>query len=319
MNKLNRQRFLLSMLSGIIALWTIFTGCVSGGTPAPADSSVSSPEESEPMPDLESESTLSVELDPQYEEAEKRPPEIDYIQQTVDETIKKLVEPGMTEYEMAKAAFDYLIETSYYEEPIGQDLWRIRGGGDLPSYEENRALSILLFGIGYCEDYASALVLLLEGMGMEARYVAGVTYSRYGYLVNHAWTVAKIDGVWYHLDAQLEDRVTQNDWVTYRFFMKSDGSMRKSHLWGQNLIDSGWLSAEQNEEIAQYYLYESCPEDYPTPESQTIVPTPFPDIAAILAEIEEERRAYELLYGKLEEIDLNVIPPVFGEEDWQSN
>ena len=108
----------------------------------------------------------------------------------------------MGEYERAKAAFDYLIQYTVMDDPIGLDLWRIYGGGEEPiSFVEQRALSVLRFGVGSCEDYAAALTILLREMGLEAEYVPGLTYSLEGNLVDHAWTKAKIDGVWYHLTA----------------------------------------------------------------------------------------------------------------------
>lgn len=41
-----------------------------------------------------------------------------YIDQVVHQTIEKITMPDMSEYEKAKAAFDYLIETTYYEDPL---------------------------------------------------------------------------------------------------------------------------------------------------------------------------------------------------------
>lgn len=105
-----------------------------------------------------------------------------------------------------------------------------------------------------CEDYAAALTLLLRGMGLEAQYVPGLTYSAEGNLVDHAWTMVKIDGVWYHLDSQLEDNISRRGSVRYRYFLKGDATLSGSHRWGQNLIASGLLTPEQNAEIAESYL-----------------------------------------------------------------
>lgn len=236
----------------------------------------------------------------------------EYIRQVVEDTIPKFAEPQMSEYEKVKAAFDYLIETGYYQWPLGLDVWRMRcGEGEMPSYVENRSLTILLNGIGTCEDYSAALVMLLECIGIEAKYVPGLTYHRDGYLVHHAWVTAKVDGVWYHIDCQLEDGISKGT-VNYKYFMKSDSTMIASHRWGQNLIDSGLLEDDQNEEIAREYLTEPCPQDYPTPEAKQIPVTPRPDEDAIWAELQMEYREFAKNYGALEYIELNVQPPVFG-------
>lgn len=236
----------------------------------------------------------------------------EYLAQVVSETIERFLQPEMSEYEKVKAAFDYVIETGYYTLPIAPDIWRIRSTGDrVPSYIENRGLGILLFGTGACEDYASAMVLLLEGMGIEARYVPGFAYSRRGSLVHHAWNQVKIDGVWYNFDCELEDGISQGT-VRYRYFLKSDATMSASHFWGQRLIDTGRLQEDQNAEIAEFYLMETCPQDYPTPAPKEIPVTLRPDESAIYAGLREELQEYETRYGKLEPIELNLTPVVFG-------
>ena len=236
-----------------------------------------------------------------------------YIRQVAQDAISKFATLEMSEYEKVKAAFDYLIETSYYTSPVALDVWRWRSSGEgIPSYVENRSLSILLYGLGTCEDYSAALVMLLEGMGIEAQYIPGLTYTTEGYLCDHAWVVAKVDGVWYHLDCELEDGISRNNTVRYRFFMKSDASMRASHFWGQNLIDSGRLQADQVEEIRQSYIPPACPQDYPTPAAYTFTSAPQTDEDAVTAALLEELREYEAVYGTLAPMEINRVPPVFG-------
>lgn len=254
-------------------------------------------------------------LSSQQEEA---PNATSYIDQVVQDVAATILEPGMSEYERAKAAFDYMIASTNLIDPVGLDLWRIRGdqGQTQPSYVENRSLSVLLYGVGMCEDYAAAFTMLLRGMGLEAEYVPGLTYSTEGALVDHAWAMAKIDGVWYHLDCQLEDNISRHGAIRYRYFMKSDVTMAGSHRWGQNLIRSGLLTAEQNEEIAQSYRMNECPQDYPTPSRQTFTSAPTPDVVAIQAQIEAEFREYESTYGALTPLELNIVPPVFALEGY---
>ncbi|MDR2932920.1 MAG: hypothetical protein LBV27_07410 [Oscillospiraceae bacterium] len=237
-----------------------------------------------------------------------------YIEQVAQEVAAGIAEPGMSEYERAKAAFDYMIASTNLVKPIGLDLWRIRSadGAPQPSYVENRALSVLLYGVGMCEDYAAGFTMLLRGMGLEAEYVPGLTYSTEGALVDHAWVVAKIDGTWYHLDCQLEDNISRHGAIRYRYFMKSDQTLAGSHRWGQNLIDSRLLTPEQNEEIARHYLMPECPRDYETPPRQVFDSVPVPDLEKIQYDIDREFLEYEKINGPLASLTLNIIPPVFG-------
>ncbi len=235
-----------------------------------------------------------------------------YLRQLVEETAAGLVSPGMSQYDRAKAAFDYMIRSTSFEEPIGLELWRIHGGGEEPiPYLEQRALSPLRFGIGTCEDYAAALTLLLREMGLRAQYVPGLTFSVEGNLVDHAWTVVEIDGTWYHLDSQLEDNISRRGRVRYKYFLRGDNSLLATHRWGQNLVDSGLLPPEQQEELQRDWLTPACPRDLPPPQ-ETVFPETFPNLSLLKGEAAEELAAWEAKNGPLPPMTLNTVPPVFG-------
>lgn len=254
----------------------------------------------EPSSDVES---ISAEIHP-------------YLEELVSRAADSLLVPQMSEYERAKAGFDYIIENTFVDEPIGLSLWRVHGGGEAAvPFIEQRALSPLRFGVGMCEDYAAALTLLLRGMGLKAEYVPGLTYSLEGHFVDHAWTMVCIDDVWYHLDCQLEDAVSvRRGAVRYRYFLKSDDTLSASHLWGQRLIDSGLLTKAQNDEIKESFLAHTCPQDYATPQTHTLKNVTEPDISALQNEAQMEIDAYEAVNGELPPLSLNDIPPVFGLE-----
>lgn len=163
-----------------------------------------------------------------------------------------------------------------------------------------------------CEDYAAALTLLYRAAGLQAEYVPGITYSAEGPLVDHYWTMVMVDRQWYHVDPQLEDNISRHGYVRYRYFMRGR-SIHASHWWGQNLIDSGMLTPEQEEDVREHYLFpEGAEEDYPTPERRPITQTPLPDTVAIQAEIDAEFAAYEAEHGPLEPVELNWDLLIFG-------
>lgn len=316
MKKCRTNRRLGLALTVLIAL----SGCNNAAPSSSAPKEPAQPEAAQVAPPLEESAQepeaveAAPEPQPEREEPQAGP---SYIEQVAKEIANGIVEPGMSEYEKAKAAFDYMIINTYLVDPVGLDLWRIRGDGrEAPSFVENRSLSVLLYGAGMCEDYAAAFTMLLRSMGIEAEYVPGLTYSTEGALVDHAWTVAKIDGVWYHLDCQLEDNISRHGAIRYRYFMKSDATLAASHRWGQNLIDSRLLTAQQNEEIAKGYIPPACPQDYPAPARLAFTPAPMPDMAAINAQIDAELLEYEELHGPLEPLELAIIPPVFALEGY---
>ena len=239
--------------------------------------------------------------------------ELTYIQQLAQDIADELVTPEMSEYEKVKTLFDYMLDTTAIGEPIGIEIWRVRGNyTEPPSYLEQRALSVLLYHVGMCEDYAAALTLLYRAAGLQAEYVPGITYSAEGPLVDHYWTMVMVDRQWYHVDPQLEDNISRRGTVRYRYFLKGDATMAGSHLWGRRLIDAGLLTPEQNAEIAAHFLLPDCPEDYPAPERYTFEEPPAPDLGALEAEAAGEIAAWEAENGPLPEMALNTTPPVFG-------
>lgn len=275
---------------------------ISSGSPAAPESSP--PEGEPPAPEPQAPAEDPGELHP-------------YLRELVQRTAESITQPGMGEYQRAKAAFDYMIRHTAMAEPVGLSLWRVHGGGEQPiSFLEQRAISPLRFGVGMCEDYAAALTLLLQGMGLEARYVPGLTFSAEGNLVDHAWTVVKIDGSWYHLDCQLEDNISRHGTVRYRYFLRGDDTLAGSHRWGQNLIAAGLLTDAQNAEIAEMWTPPPCPQDYPTPQRWPFESDPAPEPAALAAQADREIAAWEEKNGPLPPMTLNTIPPVFGLEGY---
>ena len=236
-----------------------------------------------------------------------------YIRELAEKRAETLLTPGMSDYRKAKAAFDDMITHTVMGEPVGAELWRVHGGGEEPiPFLEQRALSPLKYGVGMCEDYAAALTLLLREMGLEAQYIPGLTFSAEGHLVDHAWTVVRLEGTWYHLDCQLEDNISRRGTVRYRYFLRGDATLSASHRWGQNLIDSGLLTPEQAQEVAENWLAPSCPQDYPTPERYFFEEAPPPDTNALETQANAEIAAWEAENGPLPPMTLDDVPPVFG-------
>ena len=236
-----------------------------------------------------------------------------YIRGLARQTAQRLVQPGMTGEEKIQAAYEDLIARTFFAQPVGLDIWQVRGGGEAPSYLENRALSPLAFGIGSCEDYAAALCLVLEEMGFETLYVPGLTVSVYGDFVDHAWCMVQLDGVWYHLDPQLEDNVIRNDLLTYRYFLRCDQTMLADHRWDENLIAyyGGAMTPQRAQNIQENWSVPECPGDYaPAPEPETITQAPAPDLALLEGQLAEERARWERLNGPLPPVESNTQPPV---------
>lgn len=224
-----------------------------------------------------------------------------YVCSVIDKALEKLGTKEMGNYEKLLAVYRYLVcEVSFFNEPVGTDLWRYRGDpANTPSIYEVRTLSPLLYGIGSCEDYASSFVTLCDRMGFEARYVPGLTYSIEGELVPHAWAMVKLDGSWYHADPQLEDNIIKADRVLkYRYFLKADKEMSAHHRWGRLL----------NEPDEYALALPQCPQSYKATPPEVIVQSPRPDRKRIAQQINTEKVVYAQSHPPLGELPELTLP-----------
>ena len=300
-------------------------GCAPAGAsssaPAPASSqaaassSSASPESapSSPSPEPAGDGTQPEETPEPFPGA--IPLGNDYIASAADRLLREIITPQMSPYDQVLTVYRWLVaNTTFVYQPLGLDVWQWRGDiSQVPGYVENRAIPPILFGIGSCEDYASAAVILLRRLGFQAEYVAGLTISVQGDFVDHAWAAVELDGAWYHLDPQLEDNVMRQDLLTYRYFLKGDQTMLADHRWGENLIAyyGGAMTPQRTQNIQENWSVPECPGDYaPAPEPETITQAPAPDLALLEGQLAEERARWERLNGPLPPVESNTQPPV---------
>lgn len=189
-----------------------------------------------------------------------------------------------SDYDKVRAAYRYVIAaTTYieYDQEELVELWRYEDVcGKVPTPYQVAGAGPLLYGIGTCENYASALIVLLQRLGFEALYVTGRTFSVQGTLVDHAWVMVKIEDIWYHIDPQLEDNVSKGPLLFYHYFLKGDEEFRAHHVWGAALPrpDEHSLSLP------------ACPISLAPPAAEELSQAPRPDVEALVTQARRAMR-----------------------------
>ncbi len=192
--------------------------------------------------------------------------------------------PHADDWTKVRAAYVYVVSRTWYipfDDPTLSASWQyLDRCGHAPTPYQVMATSPLLYGIGSCENYACALMLLLDHMGFETLYVPGTTYSVEGAMVEHAWAMVRIEGNWYHIDPQLEDNVSQG-MLQYKYYLKSDAEFSAHHTWASLLAQP-----------TEYDLsLPDCPETTLPPPSETLVKKPEPALPQAVAAAEALRES----------------------------
>ncbi|KEJ04363.1 protease [Clostridium botulinum A2B7 92] len=116
---------------------------------------------------------------------------------------KSIIKPDMTDFEKELALHDYIVRTADYN--------TVNYKNGINALEDHTAYGVLVDHIGVCESYAKAMSLLLEEVGIECKYVTGVSVHDGKDGGGHAWNMVKLDNEWYNLDATWDDPVSDRN------------------------------------------------------------------------------------------------------------
>lgn len=135
--------------------------------------------------------------------------------------VNKIITPGMSEFDKAKAIHDYMVINidydydNYYAGTLSQASYNVTGA--------------LQNKYAVCSGYAKTFKLLCDLTGLECEIVTGTAG------LPHAWNQVKINGNWYNVDVTWDDPVSSgknfNDHSSnrYSYFLVSDEILYKDH------------------------------------------------------------------------------------------
>ncbi|EON74099.1 transglutaminase domain-containing protein [Lysinibacillus sphaericus] len=136
------------------------------------------------------------------------------VQKKVDQVLKTIIKPSMTQFQKVKAVNDYIVSNAAY--------------GNKTKASPHSAYALLMEGQAVCQGYALLAYKMLTQAGIETEYVVGFVNSNQG----HAWNMVKIDGKWYHLDTTWNDPLPNRVGASsYDYFLVTDAQLKKDHSW----------------------------------------------------------------------------------------
>lgn len=152
----------------------------------------------------------------------------------VDEVMDGIITDDMDTYDKVKACYDYVIANTSYGNhmaymgtPIGSGTcWDV-----YQSYGDVEGFGAVAFtaGKGMCNAYASAFILMVRHLGLEARLVKGYTLGGGGGYAYHEWAEVDIGGTQYVFDPQLEQDLVKSGLPPYSVFCKTYSALGKRY------------------------------------------------------------------------------------------
>lgn len=125
-------------------------------------------------------------------------PKYPSVQEKVDSLAKECEKTCSTEFEKAVWLHDWIIDNADYD----------------GTYRYCSAEGVLARGIGTCESYHRAYVMLLNKVGIQTGRIEGG---------KHVWTAVKMDGAWYQVDSTWNgEKWSKNTYKKHLYFGLTD-------------------------------------------------------------------------------------------------
>ena len=138
--------------------------------------------------------------------------EIKKISEQVDLVYNQIINDNMSDLEKIKAAHDYIIKNTKYDEERANEIKNNIANDEIHS--SNTAFGPLFTGKAICGGYTDTMALFLDKMGIPNIKVSSK---------NHIWNAVYVNGKWLHLDLTWDDPVVVNgdETLTYNYYLLS--------------------------------------------------------------------------------------------------
>lgn len=152
-------------------------------------------------------STIAVEA--KFRETKEQTAAVD---RKVDETLARIITPGMNDHEKVKVIHDWIVTHVEYDQSLSY-------------YTAYEAISL---GRAVCQGYSLLGYRMLEKAGLDVLIAEGSVNTG-----EHAWNMVKLDGIWYHLDITWDDPVggEADAPIRYNYYLLTDEELRRDHTW----------------------------------------------------------------------------------------
>ena len=172
----------------------------------------------------------------------------------VDEILAECGYDEEDTYTVFKNCYDWLINNVRYRtdsDPVDSRSLTFSVNMDQGSINA-RAYGPFYQGVGVCDEYAGALYILAQAIGLKPYYFRGETRKRGGGYTVHSWMGVELNEQIYIFDPQVEDDVARGGEIQYYYFGKTFEELGGSHIFNEELFnifkkESGYFEPKEEE------------------------------------------------------------------------
>ena len=176
------------------------------------------------------------------------------MQAEIDEAVEAFlasVEPGLSEYDLVRVVYEYIISTTEY---------------DLESTDNQNIYSVFANRESVCAGFSKAAQLLLSRLGIFATYVVGNAYvpGVSSEPIPHAWNLVRVYGEYYFLDVTWGSPVFQEGSglahridVLYDYLLLNEEMLFRTHTLGEGIELPPVTSLQHNFFVMNDMFYET--------------------------------------------------------------
>ena len=154
----------------------------------------------------------------------------------LDEILARILTPDMTQNEMLRAVYDYLIFNYTHDADYSYN----DRFAKMPNFMEGEeyyirnvtadSLMFLYTGSGIYDHFASTFTSFMWRLGFESEKIEGYFINSVGTRSPHAWSRVSIGGEWFYFDPAIESMTSK---PTYNAFLQTESEFMKNHAWGE--------------------------------------------------------------------------------------
>ena len=161
------------------------------------------------------------------------------------------VEPGLSEYELVREVYEYIISTTTY---------------NLDSTDNQNIYSVFVNRESVCAGFSKAAQLLLERLGIFSTYVVGVAYVPGASTapVPHAWNLVRVYDEYYYLDVTWGSPIFQEGSglayrvdVLYDYLLVNEEKLFRTHTLAEGIEMPPVTSLQHNFFVMNDMFYET--------------------------------------------------------------